>query len=87
MRGGYVFHGDRILETDPTGLRIGENLRWSFYGYEFPLSVGNVSLLFACMVIDNPCASDFPDTATVEENGPQSCVFEIDGDIPSELQD
>ena len=24
LRGGYVFHGNRIMETDPTGQRTGE---------------------------------------------------------------
>ena len=30
MRGECVFHGNRILETEPTGQRIGENLNAVF---------------------------------------------------------
>jgi hypothetical protein len=48
MRGGYVFHGNRILKTDSTEQNSTvEKSAAVFFGSVIPLPVGSVSLMFA----------------------------------------
>ena len=73
MPGGYVYHGDCILKTDPTVQRTGEKLGTIFLDMNSfrPLAMFHYS--FQCgnyRWIYNTHDSTFPDIATVEENGP-----------------
>ena len=84
----YFFHGDRFLETDPTGQRNGVNLNMFFLDMNsfHPLVVsqfpsGNHKRL------DNPCSSNYSDNSPVEENGPKGWFFENDGEIPVKFHD
>jgi hypothetical protein len=72
MRGGYVFHGNRFLTTDPSGHDTGVKSNAVFldmnslyssavYYYSFPC--GNYKWL------DNLC--EFPEIHIVKDNGPQ----------------
>jgi len=78
MRGGYAFHGDRILETNLTGQHTGKKSSVVFLDMNslypsamshFVLSCGNYKWL------DNPSAPNFPNIAIVEENGPQGWQY------------
>jgi hypothetical protein len=74
MQGGYVFHGDRILETDPTGQLTGEKSNAVFLDMNFlsPSAMSHVYLLSGnYQWLDNPSSPDFPNIHTLDENGPQ----------------
>jgi hypothetical protein len=90
MRGGYVFHGNRILETDPTGEKTGEKSDEVFLDMNslYPSVMSHYSLPCGDYKwLNDPFASNFPNIASVEENGPVGWFFEIDGEIPVELHD
>ena len=88
MRGGYVFHGDRVLSTDSSGQSTGAKSNAVFLDMNslYPSAMSHYSL--PCgnyQWLENPC--EFPDITTVEDNGPQGWFFEIDGHIPLALHD
>jgi len=88
MRGGYVFHGDRVLSTDPSGQSTGAKSNAVFLDMNslYPSAMSHYSL--PCgnyQWLENPC--EFPDITTVEDNGPQGWFFEVDGHIPLALHD
>ena len=74
MRGGYIFHGDRILGTDPTGQLTGEKSDAVFLDmiFLYPSAMSHFYLLCGnYQWLDNPSAPNFPNIHTVKENGPQ----------------
>ena len=90
MRGGFVFHGDRILETDPTGEKTGTKSDAVFLDMNslYPSAMSHYAL--PCddyKWLNDPQAPHFPNIDSVEENGPVGWFFEIDGEIPVELHD
>ena len=90
MRFGYVFHGDRILETDPTGEKTGTKSDAVFLDMNslYPSAISHSAL--PCddyKWLNDPQAPHFPNIDSVEENGPVGWFFEIDGEIPVELHD
>ena len=72
MRGGYVFHGDCFMETEPIAQRTGEKLSVVFLDikpfyplvlFHFSLPCGNYKWL------DNPSAQNLPNISIVKRNG------------------
>ena len=90
MRGGYVFHGDRILETNQTGPHTGEKPNVVFLDMNslYLSAMSHFSLPWGHYTgLDYPSKPNLPDITSIEENGPQGLFFEIDGKIPRELHD
>ena len=90
MRGGFVFHGDRILETDPTGEKTGTKSNAVFLDMNslYPSAMSHYALPCGDYKwLNDPQAPHFPNIDSVEENGPVGWFFEIDGEIPVELHD
>ena len=84
------FHGDRILETGPTGQGTGEKVDTLFLVVNclhlsamshYSLPYGNYKRL------DNPLAPNFPDIAKFEQNRLLGWIFKNDGETPLELND